>query len=152
MEKFRDYLVTDRTAADAAARNEKGTYNISDLNRVTRAALYLLTRLWEYGNGGEPERRAYLVTAATSPRQGGTADGGVYFLGEEAALQAVPARGYDFAGWREAGEVFSREPELRFPVSGSRALTAVFQAQSGPELGVVGLGEIGRARIGKGGD
>lgn len=151
MESFRDYLVTDRTEADVLSRNEKGTYHASDLNRVTRAALYLLTRLWEYGAGAEPERRAYLVTAAASPRQGGSAGGGVYFLGEEAALRAVPARGYDFAGWQEAGEVFSREPELRFPVSGGRTLTAVFQAQSGPELGVVGLGEIGRARIGKGG-
>ena len=30
-------LVTDRTQADAAARNDKGTYRAADLNRVTEA-------------------------------------------------------------------------------------------------------------------
>ena len=36
-----DTLVTDRTQADADARNDKGTYNAADLNRVTEAMEYL---------------------------------------------------------------------------------------------------------------
>lgn len=35
------HLVTDRTSADVAARNEKGTYNASDLNRVGAAMNYV---------------------------------------------------------------------------------------------------------------
>lgn len=34
-------FVTDRTAADVAAKNEKGTYNASDLNRVAEAVGYV---------------------------------------------------------------------------------------------------------------
>ena len=41
MEKLRDVLVTDRTPADVAARNGKGTYNEADLNRVLRACSWL---------------------------------------------------------------------------------------------------------------
>lgn len=36
-----DTLVTDRTQADVKARNAKGTYNASDLNRVGDAVHYL---------------------------------------------------------------------------------------------------------------
>ena len=39
------HLVTDRTSADVAARNEKGTYNASDLNRVGAAMNYVFDRL-----------------------------------------------------------------------------------------------------------
>lgn len=39
------HLVTDRTAADVAARNDKGTYNASDLNRVGAAMNYVADRL-----------------------------------------------------------------------------------------------------------
>ena len=38
-------LVTDRTAADVAAQNAKGTYNASDLNRVGEAMNYVADRL-----------------------------------------------------------------------------------------------------------
>ena len=44
-----DTLVTDRTAADVAAKNEKGTYNASDLNRVTEAVAYLRPIFEEFG-------------------------------------------------------------------------------------------------------
>lgn len=40
-----DTLVTDRTQADADARNDKGTYNASDLNRVGAAMNYVADRL-----------------------------------------------------------------------------------------------------------
>lgn len=63
-------LITDRTAADVAARNEKGTYNASDLNRVNAAMDDLAgrfrargcglpgyqvfsRRIWLYGDGNE---------------------------------------------------------------------------------------------------
>ena len=42
-------LVTDRTQADAAARNDKGTYQAADLNRVTAALEDLESRLAALG-------------------------------------------------------------------------------------------------------
>ena len=42
-------LITDRTQADADARNDKGTYNASDLNRVGAAVAYVAGRLLECG-------------------------------------------------------------------------------------------------------
>lgn len=42
-------LVTDRTEADVTARNTKGTYNFSDLNRVTAAMEDIHARLTGYG-------------------------------------------------------------------------------------------------------
>ena len=44
-----DTLITDRTQADADARNEKGTYNAGDLNRVGAAVAYVAGRLFECG-------------------------------------------------------------------------------------------------------
>ena len=43
------YLVTDRTAADVTARNEKGTYRSADLNRVGFAVQYLVDYLFQHG-------------------------------------------------------------------------------------------------------
>ena len=42
-------LVTDRTQADTAARNDKGTYQAADLNRVTEALEDLESRLAALG-------------------------------------------------------------------------------------------------------
>ena len=42
-------LITDRTQADVQAWNEKGTYNATDLNRVTHAMEYLVERIRSYG-------------------------------------------------------------------------------------------------------
>ena len=39
------HLVTDRTQADVTARNQKGTYNASDLNRVGAAMIYVADKL-----------------------------------------------------------------------------------------------------------
>ena len=44
-----DTLITDRTQADADARNDKGTYKASDLNRVGAAVAYVAGRLLECG-------------------------------------------------------------------------------------------------------
>lgn len=43
------HLVTDRTAADVNAGNDKGTYNASDLNRVGAAMNYVADRLKSAG-------------------------------------------------------------------------------------------------------
>lgn len=43
------HLVTDRTQADVDARNDKGTYNASDLNRVGAAMNYVADRLKNMG-------------------------------------------------------------------------------------------------------
>lgn len=42
-------LVTDRTAEDTAARNEKGAYNTADLNRVSAAVLDIAGRFTALG-------------------------------------------------------------------------------------------------------
>ena len=42
-------LITDRTQADVDARNGKGTYNASDLNRVAAAMNYVVGRLESAG-------------------------------------------------------------------------------------------------------
>ena len=44
-----DTLITDRTQADVDARNGKGTYNESDLNRVATAMNYVAGRLESAG-------------------------------------------------------------------------------------------------------
>lgn len=44
-----DTLITDRTQADVKARNEKGTYKASDLNRVGAAMNYVADRLTSQG-------------------------------------------------------------------------------------------------------
>ena len=44
-----DTLITDRTQADVKARNAKGTYKASDLNRVGAAMNYVAARLREQG-------------------------------------------------------------------------------------------------------
>lgn len=44
-----DELVFDRTQADVSAKNEKGTYNESDLNRVGEAVRYISGRLLSLG-------------------------------------------------------------------------------------------------------
>lgn len=47
------HLVTDRTKADVNARNDKGTYNSSDLNRVGAAMNYVADRLRSQGYSPE---------------------------------------------------------------------------------------------------
>ena len=49
-------LVTDRTQADVQAWNDKGTYNPSDLNRVTHAMEYLVERIRSYGYAVKHEK------------------------------------------------------------------------------------------------
>ncbi len=55
-----DTLVTDRTADDVRLRNEKGTYNAADMNRVSAAVDLLRPVFREYGYSiGEAELRTW---------------------------------------------------------------------------------------------
>lgn len=42
-------LITDRTEADVRAKNARGTYNASDMNRVVAAVLYLRPIFRDFG-------------------------------------------------------------------------------------------------------
>ena len=79
-----DTLVTDRTQADVDARNDKGTYTASDMNRVGAAMNYVSDRLraagydphispktdWKDGEWVDPEAQAvYLGDLAELRKQ-----------------------------------------------------------------------------------
>ena len=176
MEQFRDFLITDRTAADveraryllslwdsgsrtwrgtAAERAEleagpKGFYNAKDLNRVAKAAGYLAGRLWIMGyNAGAAPPAVYMVSTGVQPQGAGTSAGGLFYGGEQATVRAAASAGYAFAEWQEDGETVSQSAVYNFTVSADRRLTAVFSRLSGEDAGVVGYGRIGRARIGR---
>mgnify|MGYP003306083388 CR=1 FL=1 len=54
MKLFPDNLITDRTADDVLAKNERGTYNASDLNRVADGARILRGMLYALGYNRTP--------------------------------------------------------------------------------------------------
>lgn len=61
----------------------------------------------------------------------GTVNGaGVYVIGQNATVVAVPARGYTFVGWKNNGsnEIITNEMSYTFQVEGQTDLVAVFQA------------------------
>lgn len=149
MEVFREYLITDRTKADvervrylsglwgpapgqwrgtAGERAEweaglKGAYNARDLNRVTLAASYLLTKLSAMGYA-VPENTfpVYMVTVVGAGR-----GGGLFYEGQQAAVETDPLPGFEFIGWEEDGEVVSTELSYRFTVERSRILAPVYK-------------------------
>jgi hypothetical protein len=51
---FPDNLITDRTEADVKAKNERGTYNASDLNRVADGARRVREMLYAFGYNRTP--------------------------------------------------------------------------------------------------
>lgn len=150
MEEFRDYLITDRAEADVERvqylrslwgpapgqwrgttgelveweAGLKGAYNAKDLNRVTLAASYLLTKLGELG---------YAIPADTFPTYqisvaGAGRGGGLFYKGEQAVLETAQLEGYEFAGWEEDGETVSTDLSYRFTVERSRVLSPVYKA------------------------
>lgn len=176
MQEFRDFLITDRTAADVervrtlaalfdrytgrfkgtpAQYQElmdgpRGAYTFADLNRVTRGYAYVATRLAEDGYRLTPEIfPAYLVAVGTYPAGAVFSGGGIFYRGETATVRAVSDANSEFAEWQEDGEVVSRESEYTFPVERSRNLLAVFEPLDDGQLGIVGRGLIGRAKIGR---
>lgn len=150
MEKLRSVLVTDRTQADVNARNDKGTYNCADLNRVLRACAWLAERLERYGYEVPFDYcETCLIAARAQPEDGGTVRGDIKYPGEEAIVRAIPTGEYEFIWWEEDGKVVSLSAEYRFPAERSRSLTAVFLTPNDPRNGVIDIGRIGAARVRK---
>lgn len=148
MEKLRSVLVTDRTQTDVNARNDKGTYNYTDLNRVLRACAWLAEKLEQHGYEipfGYCE--TCLIAARAQPEDGGTVRGDIKYPGEEAIVRATPAGEHEFIWWEENGKVVSQSAEYRFTAERPRDLTALFLTPDDPMNGVTGIGHIGTARV-----
>lgn len=155
MENIMDTLITDRTQADVdrakylnslwdpRALQWKGTpqeraeweagprgaYGFADMNRVTQAAAYLIGRLEELGYSVDVEdvTPAYNIRVSVDPAVGGVVlGGGAYYEGDTATVTAQPSEKYDFAGWKENGQVVSESASYSFVVTGPRNLTAAF--------------------------
>lgn len=177
MEQFRDYLITDRTPLDlaraqylkglwdpvrrrwtgtAAERVEwedglKGAYNAKDLNRVSMAASYLLTRWGESGNRIPPDTYpAYLVSAVVDPPGSGTAQGAFFYKGDSVTVHAKPIGASLFQNWTKEGEIVSTSPDYTFTADKDTILTANFEAEWVMETSIVGAGRIGKAILGRG--
>ena len=82
-------------------------------------------------NDEEPEEGTeefYNITAETAGDSGGTVSGsGVYPVGEDALVRAVPAPGYRLYAWTEDGENVSFDASYMFTVNRDRNLIAVFE-------------------------
>lgn len=176
MDQFRDFLITDRTRADAERARYlaglwgpapgqwrgtaeelaewnvglKGAYNAKDLNRVTLAASYLLTQLGGMGykvpDGTFP---AYMAAVSVDPPGSGTARGALFYQGDSVTVRAEPIGSSIFIGWQENGETVSEEPVYTFTGDVDRSLTAAFYASWVVESCIVGSGRIGKAIIGR---
>ncbi len=78
---------------------------------------------------------------AVSAAVGGTvAGGGSYPAGGSATVTAIPAAGYVFVNWTNAGNVVSTSPSYTFTVSVSNALVAHFLPAVGINAGVASNG------------
>lgn len=176
MKQFQDYLITDRTKADTervrylyslwgpAAGQWRGTleeltewnaglrgaYNASDLNRVTLAASYLLTKLGELGYRiPEDIFPAYMASVAVDPPGSGTAKGALFYKGDSVTVNAEPIGESEFICWAENGETVSTDPVYSFTGEADRALSARFEAEWVMETSIVGSGRIGKAVLGR---
>lgn len=176
MDQFRDYLITDRTEADAARaryltslwgpapgqwrgtaeeRAEwdaglRGAYNAEDLNRVTLSASYLMTRLGELGYAiPEDTFPAYMASVTVDPPGSGDAKGTLFYKGETVTVSAAPIGESEFICWAENGEAVSTDPVYSFTGEADRALSARFVAEWVMETSIVGSGRIGKAVLGR---
>ena len=69
----------------------------------------------------------YIISAITSPTEGGTISGtGNFFDGEVVSLVATAATGYTFVNWTESGVVKSTNSTYSFTALEDRSLTANF--------------------------
>lgn len=176
MEQLLDYLITDRTRADAERaryltglwgpapgqwrgtaeeRAEweaglKGAYNAKDLNRVTLAASYLLTKLKEAGYRVPEETfPACLISVAVDPPGSGTAQGALLYKGDTAEVRAAPIGESRFLRWTENGETISEDPVYTLEADRDRHLTAHFEAEWIMKTSIVGAGRVGKAILGR---
>lgn len=177
METFRDYLITDRTKADAERARYlaglwgpapgqwrgtaeelaewkaglKGAYNAQDLNRVTLAASYLLTHLGELGYTiPEDTFPAYLASVSVDPPGSGTAHGALFYKGDPVTVSASPIGESRFLYWVENGEPVSEDPVYTFTAEADLSLTAYFEAEWVMASSIVGAGRVGKAILGRG--
>lgn len=171
---LRDYLVTRRTAADVSwgkyllslfdksgvwrgtlaqlreLEASHGFYTAADMNRVERAVAWLHGRLWRYGyTAAPPETGAVLIDVVVTPPGAGRASGGLFYVGEPVTLTAVPQGGTRFSAWMLEGEPVSNNAVYTFTAAEDRTLTAVFEPLDEERSGVVGVGKVGIAIVGR---
>ena len=70
----------------------------------------------------------FTITTASNPALGGTTSGGgLFFLGQQDTVKAVPSLGFSFINWTEGQTVVSTNANYGFTVSANRNFTANFQ-------------------------
>ena len=73
----------------------------------------------------------YEVTVEADPTAGGqVSGGGIFDFGTEITITAVVEEGYDFAGWRENGQLVSNDLSYSFVVEDDRDLVARFNIKT----------------------
>ena len=73
----------------------------------------------------------YTITTNVTPSGGGSVSGGgTYVYGTSITLQAIPATGYYFVGWRINNTIVSTSATYVWTVSGNVTVTGVFEKQS----------------------
>jgi len=71
------------------------------------------------------------IFVSAYPVEGGiTTGGGSYLYGDNLTVTASANEGYNFISWVEDDNVVSTEANYNFTVTGSRSLTAIFEAQT----------------------
>lgn len=101
---------------------------LKNIRGLLLAGAAIVTLLLLFAAGCEEEHR---VELAAEPETGGSVEGAGSY-GHEAVVkvEAEPAEGYVFAGWREDGEIVSAEESFQFEILGDRKLTAVFEQEA----------------------
>lgn len=128
----------------------KGAYSAADLNRVTLATHYLLTKLAEAGYRVPEETvPAYMASVMVDPPGSGRAWGALFYSGETASVRAEPIGSSVFRFWAEDGVPVSEDLTYTFAADKDRSLTACFEASWVVESSVVGGGRVGRAILGR---
>jgi hypothetical protein len=77
---------------------------------------------------------SYYLSLSSVPQEGGTLSGsGSYSSGSTVTIKAIPAEGYEFVRWIEAGAEISTSETYSFSLYSDRRLEAVFISSSGDE-------------------
>lgn len=148
---------TGSKAEKQELEESKGIYTPVDANRVLRACSWLAGKLEGYGYSVPGEYfPAVLINVTVDPPGKGIAAGVVAYLGEECVLMAfdngsesTEGDPYKFRRWEENGEPVSKDAVYTFTAESDRDLVAVFDTTPPEEFGVVGMGAVGMAIVGK---
>ncbi|MCR5618100.1 MAG: InlB B-repeat-containing protein [Clostridiales bacterium] len=91
----------------------------------------------------------YVITASSSPTEGGTVSGwGIYKSGDDVTLTASPSAKYKFAGWYEGTNKVSDNAEYTFTATSARDLVAKFeQVEFDIDVDVYDNGEGGSSTV-----